>query len=115
MYNSFMNKLLIAFLLFFSLESLAQQDTTKWVRAFPITDYMLDASDSVKIVQVHLPPGVTIAEKQIGLLKGIYRDKHADTTAVGAGRCNLIKGDYYYFTINYKKSGKLPREGDLLL
>jgi len=114
MYNLFMNKLLLAFLLCFSLTCFSQKDTTKWVRAFPITGYMPDVSDSVKVVQVHLPNGVTIADKQLGLLKGIYRDKHADTIAIGAGRCNLIKGDYYYFAINYKQSGQLPREGDLL-
>ena len=109
-----MNKLLLSLFLFISAEGFAQKDTTKWVRAFPITDYMKDIGDSIKIVQVHLPDGVTIAEKQIGLLKGMYRDKHSDTMTIGAGRCNLIKGDYYYFTINYKQSGKLPKEGDLL-
>jgi hypothetical protein len=113
-YNFFMNKLLLALCFFFSLTSFGQKDTTKWVRAFPITDYMRDIGDSIKIVQVNLPSGVKIAEKQIGLLKGIYRDKHSDTIVIGAGRCNLIKGDYYYFTINYKQSGTLPREGDLL-
>jgi len=114
MYNFFMNKLLLLTCFLFSLTSFSQKDTTKWIRAFPITDYMLDASDSVKIVQVRLPIGVKIAEKQIGLLKGMYHDKHSDTSTIGAGRCNLIKGDYYYFTINYKTSGRQPREGDLL-
>jgi hypothetical protein len=96
------------------LTGIAQNDTAKWVRAFPITDYMKDIGDSVKVVQVHLPDGVTIADKQIGLLRGIYRDKHSDTGLIGAGRCRLIKGDYYYFTIHYKQGGQLPREGDLL-
>jgi hypothetical protein len=108
-----MSKLLSALFVLFSLTSFGQKDTTKWVRAFPITDYMMDIGDSIKIVQVNLPAGA-IAEKQIGLLKGIYRDKHADTITIGLGRCNLIKGDYYYFTINYKQSGVLPRIGDLL-
>src|SRR6266542_2885579 len=109
-----MNKLLLLLFFFFSMKSFGRKDTTKWVRAFPITDYMMDVADSIKVVQVHLPDGVTIAEKQVGLLKGMYRDKHSDTMTIGAGRCNLIKGNYYYFTINYKQSGKLPREGDLL-
>ena len=109
-----MNKLFVPICLLFSLTLFSQKDTTKWIRAFPITDYIMDASDSVKIVQLHLPVGVKIADKQIGLLKGMYRDKHSDTTYIGAGRCNLIKGEYYYFTINYKQSGRQPREGDLL-
>jgi hypothetical protein len=50
----------------------------------------------------------------LGLLKGLYRDKNTDTATIGMGRCNLIKGTYHYFTINHKKSGVLPREGDLL-
>jgi hypothetical protein len=57
---------------------------------------------------------VVIKEKQLGLLKGIYRHKRSDTITIGSGRCNLIKGDYYYFTINYKQSGQPPQEGDLL-
>jgi hypothetical protein len=109
-----MNKLFLLLFFFSSANGFAQTDTAKWVRAFPITDYMKDIGDTIKIVQVHLPDGVTIADKQIGLLRGMYRDKHADTALIGAGRCHLIKGDYYYFTINYKKSGVQPREGDLL-
>ncbi|HMK24490.1 MAG TPA: hypothetical protein VK483_00570 [Chitinophagaceae bacterium] len=109
-----MNKLLLVLFFFFPLSSFGQKDTTKWVRGFPITDYMPDIGDSVKVVQIKLDGGTKLVEKQIGLLKGIYRDKHADTATIGTGRCNLIKGDYYYFTINYKQSGKLPRAGDLL-
>lgn len=93
---------------------LAQPDTSKSLRAFPITNYMVDASDSVKIVQLHLYDGTTVSEKQIGMLRGVFKSEKSDTTVIGYGRCNLIKGDYYYFTINYKKSGLLPKEGDLL-
>jgi hypothetical protein len=109
-----MKRLVLPFFLLISIAGLGQSDSSRSIRAFPITGYMLDASDSVKIVQLHLPTDVRIADKQIGLLKGIYRDAHADTGAIGTGRCNLIKGDYYYFTINYRKSGQIPREGDLL-
>ena len=109
-----MKKLLLVLFYIASMKTFGQKDTTRWVRAFPITNYIVDASDSIKIVQVHLPDGVTFADKQLGLLKGMYRDKHADTMTIGTGRCNLIKGNYYYFTINYKQNGKLPREGDLL-
>ena len=109
-----MKKGLFLLFLFTALHSFAQTDTSKIVRAFPITDYMVDLNDSIKIVQVKLPEGVTIAEKQLGLLRGMYRDKPADTTTIGVGRCHLIKGDYYYFTINTKKSGIQPREGDLV-
>jgi hypothetical protein len=109
-----MNKLFLSAFFFFALTCFGQKDTTKWVRALPITDYMMDMGDSIKIVQIKLPDGTRIAEKQVGLLKGIYRENYADTMTIGAGRCNLIKGDYYYFTINYKESGRLPREGDLL-
>ncbi len=118
-----MKKVLFILFLFTTVHSLAQPDTSKLVRAFPITDYMVDLPivgddtnniDSIKIVQLKLPVGVTIAEKQLGVLRGMYRDKHADTTTIGVGRCHLIKGDYYYFTINNKKSGVKPRAGDLV-
>jgi hypothetical protein len=100
--------------IFFSLKAFTQPGASRWVRAFPVTGYFNDIGDSIKVVQVRLPDGVTVPEKQLGLLRGIYRDKHSDTVVIGAGRCHLIKGDYYYFTINYKQSGRQPREGDLL-
>lgn len=105
-----MKKLL--FLVFFlvSFTVFGQEDTTKWLRAFPITDYITPLTDTVKLVQVHLPDGLTMRNKQPGLLKGIYRGQHADTITIGSGRCNLIKGNYYYFTIDFLKSGKQPRE-----
>lgn len=92
----------------------SQTATTQSPRAFPITNYMVDLNDSIKIVQILLGEETTIAEKQVGLLKGRYRDQKSDTATIGIGRCNLIKGTYYYFTINYQQSGVIPREGDLL-
>lgn len=108
-----MNKLWLLIFCFLGTQSFGQTET-KWLRGFPITTYIVDLSDSIKIVQIKLPQGTSVPEKQVGLLKAIYRDKASDTVNIGAGRCNLIKGDYYYFTINYKKSGRLPQEGDLL-
>ncbi|MEI9910508.1 MAG: hypothetical protein WDO71_13070 [Bacteroidota bacterium] len=103
-----MNRSLLLLCIFFSAKCFAQADTAKWVRAFPVTGYMVDVSDSIKLVQVQLPDGVTIPEKQAGVLRGIYRDTRADTIVIGTGRCNLIKGNYYYFTVNYKQSGSSP-------
>ena len=99
------------------------QDTTQVVRAFPITDYMVDLNDSIKLVQLQLPDRISIPEKKLGVLKGMYRDKRSDTITIGVGRCQLsfvgvntnkLAGDYYYFAINYKKSGTQPRSGDLI-
>lgn len=109
-----MKKILLLLFLLAGAVGYSQQDTSRLLRAFPITDYITDLGDSVKVVQLLLPDDVTIAEKQIGLLRGLYRDKHADTVTIGAGRCQLIKGQYYYFTVDYKASGTAPREGDLL-
>ena len=107
-----MKQLLFLLLLLATLQSNAQDN--QQVRAFPITDYMVDLNDSIKLVQLQLPDAVSVPEKKLGLLKGIYRDKQADTAMIGAGKCQLIKGDYYYFAINHKKSGLQPRAGDLL-
>ncbi len=109
-----MKKVLLFVFLFAGGRCIAQADTTKWVRAFPVTDYMVDLNDSIKVVQVYLPGGPLLKEKQPGLLRGVYKDGKADTAEIGAGRCHLIKGDYYYFTINYKESGITPKENDLL-
>lgn len=104
----------IAFLSLCSCLSIAQTDTSKLLRAFPVTDYLVELSDSVKIVQLHLPDGPAIKDKQIGLLRGVYNNVHSDTSMIGAGRCHLIKGNYYYFSINHKTSGRIPKENDLL-
>lgn len=92
----------------------AQPDTGRVLRAFPITDYMLDLNDSVKLVQVELPDDLQIKDKQIGLLRGTYQEGLADTAQKGYGRCQLIKGNFYYFTISGNSSGSAPKKGDLL-
>ena len=107
----------IAFLLLWiisSLASLAQPGENKMVRAFPITDYITPISDSVKLVQVHLPGNPIIKDKQPGILKAVYKTSKEDVVEKGTGRCNLIKGDYYYFTIDISKSKLQPEGGDLL-
>jgi hypothetical protein len=100
--------------LFFTVLCSAQTDTTQWVRAFPITNYITKLNDSVNVVQVYLPEGPVLKEKQLGLLRGVYMDKHSDTVIIGAGRCHLIKGTYYYFSINSRQSGRTPKENDML-
>ncbi|HEX7845041.1 MAG TPA: hypothetical protein VF476_04510 [Chitinophagaceae bacterium] len=105
---------ILSFLLLVSCLCVAQKDTSKWVRAFPITNYTVELNDSVRLVQLYLPVGPVIKEKQVGILKGVYQASHADTSTIGSGRCNLIKGDYYYFSINHKKTDRQPKENDLL-
>jgi len=112
--NIMKKTVIVLFLLSFSSLCFAQNDSSKWVRAFPVTDYMVELSDSVKLVQVHLPNGPVLKEKQMGLLRGVYNTAHSDTSMIGSGRCNLIKGDYYYFTIDNKTSRRIPKENDLL-
>ncbi len=90
------------------------QDSTKTLWAFPITDYMVDLNDSTRLVQIQLPDAFTIKEKQLAIIKGVYTTSHSDTAQKGYGRCNLIKGDYYYFTIGNNKSGQAMKQGDLL-
>lgn len=103
--------------LFFMLHVLsasAQKENDKWIRAFPVTDYMIDLNDSVKLVQVELPEDLAFKEKQLGLIRGVYVSSHADTVQKGYGRCQLIKGNYYYFAISSNNSGIAIKEGDLL-
>lgn len=92
----------------------SQLKDNQWIRAFPITDYMVDINDSTKLVQLQLPANTIIKEKQLGLLRTTFTENVDDDLEIGAGRCYLIKGEFYYFAINYKKSKKLPKAGDLL-
>ncbi|HMU46012.1 MAG TPA: hypothetical protein PKC72_06570 [Chitinophagaceae bacterium] len=92
----------------------AQSDSTKQLRAFPVTDYIIDLNDSTKLVQLELPDGITIKYKQLGLIHGVYNSSSTDTVSKGFGRCYLIKGDYYYFAIGQNNSGISIKKGDLL-
>lgn len=92
----------------------AQSDTSKWLRGFPITDYMVDLNDSTKLVQLQMPDGLRAEDKQLGILYGIYRTSRDQAVEKGYGRCQLIKGDYYYFSIGHNKSGLPIESGDLL-
>ncbi len=99
---------------FMAVTACAQADTTKYLRGFPITGYMVELNDSAIVVQVMLPPGQVIKEKQLGLTRGVYRKDHTDTVQKGYGRCHLIKGPYYYFSISGNRSSVALKEGDLL-
>lgn len=109
-----MKKMILALLLVTAIAASGQTDTSKWLRAFPITDYIIDLNDSVKLVQVELPEGLSFSNKQLGLVRGVYTSEHHDTVQKGYGRCHLIKGNYYYFAIGNNTSGSPPKTGDLL-
>lgn len=112
--NFYMRKPLLAIFILFAIKLAAQKDTAKLLVGFPITDYMVDLNDSTKIVQV-IPGGLwEIRDKQLGLIKGIYRNGHPDTTTKGWGSCQLIKGEYYYFAIQCPKNALKLMAGDLL-
>ncbi len=100
---------------FFVIKTQAQVDTAgKWLRAFPITDYIVDLNDSVKLVQIELPDGLLIKDRQLGLMQGVYENRPYDTARKGYGRCHLIKGNYYYFAIGNNTSSFPLKGGDLL-
>ena len=93
----------------------AQPDTAnKLLRAFPITDYMVDLNDSTRLVQLEMPENLKLKDKQIGLLYGIYEKSAASAVQKGYGKCQLIKGNYYYFAISNNTSGLALAKGDLL-
>lgn len=94
----------------------AQTDSIKMAHAFAITDYMQPLNDSMTVVQVQLPDAspVHIPEKLMGVLKHRYENgTPLDTGMIGYGRCQLVKGDYYYFALKLQK-GQRPAAGDLL-
>jgi len=93
----------------------SQKDSVEVLMAYRITDYTVKLNDSVTLVQINLPDAlpISINEKQIGILKHRYENGELDTNLIGWGRCNLIKGNYYYFSI-HKYSDEEPGQGDLL-
>lgn len=109
-----MRKLIFLSLFFQSFSLYAQTDTTKWLRAFPITDYMIDLNDSTRLVQLQLPDDLPLKDKQLGIIYGVYNGSKNETVQKGYGRCNLIKGNYYYFSIGNNTSGLALKKGDLL-
>jgi hypothetical protein len=93
--------------------SLAQQDKSKDIFAFRITDYTVKLDDSTVLVQVELSQGaVAIQQGQVGLLRANY--SNGDTLTIGSGKCHLIKGSYYYFAIHLTDNKRLPKKDDLI-
>lgn len=109
-----MKRILALLLLTASINCIAQEDTSKVLRAFPITDYILDLTDSSKLVQIEMPDVTKLAERQMGVLYGLYNGDREATMQKGYGRCHLIKGNYYYFAISNNSSRLEIKEGDLL-
>lgn len=111
-------KRLITLLLFISCiaTSYAAPDTSKnIIWAFPITSYIVDLKPGVKVVQIKLPASIKLPrDKQVGLLRGVALGSNIDTGKKGYGKCNLIKGQYNYFSIFMDSAAKKPKQGDLI-
>ena len=112
-----MRKLHILLILFLSSSQLlAQKDSVEKLIAFKITEYIKPLSDSTVVVQVIMRDAfpAVINDKQLGVLYHAYKSgTKLDTATIGWGRCNLIKGEYYYFGIRLKKNQQLS-EGDII-
>ena len=109
-----LSKLPVLLILFFSSNQLlAQKDSVEKIFAFKITDYIKLLTDSSSAVQVFKPAvlPVAISDKQLGVLYHAYKSgTKLDTAMIGWGRCNLIKGAYYYFGIRLKKISNHQKE-----
>ncbi|MBL0146667.1 MAG: hypothetical protein IPP48_13940 [Chitinophagaceae bacterium] len=110
-----MNKLIVTLIAFLCLVNANAQTNNADVFIFPITNYITAANDSITVVQVEMPNSTfVLEEKQMGLVKHNFSNNKTDTANIGWGRCQLIKGNYYYFGIRlYNKSIK-PVASDLL-
>lgn len=90
-----------------------QAQWTKQI-AFPITSYIVNAGDSVTIIQVKLPQGFSIKEKTYGLVRSVFNSPGDSVITVGSGRCSLIKSEYCYYGLLNKYMPRKPVAGDLL-
>ena len=109
-----MQRIFIIALLSVSSVCMGQTDSSKWLRAFPVTDYMVDLNDSTKLVQLNMPQGQDAYVNQLGVLYGIYKESANEAVQKGYGRCHLIKERYFYFAIGNNTSGMPVKSGDLL-
>ena len=109
-----MRPFLVMFIILFSVNLSIAQTEGKWLRAFPVTDYMVDLDDSTLLVQLEMPEGFVIPDKQLGVLYGVYNGEAGETVQKGYGRCHLVKGVYHYFTIRNNRSGLPVNPRDLL-
>lgn len=106
---------MLLFAVLFTASVNAQDNKDKILRSFPITDYITAGNDTMDIVQLYIPNNKGyMVNKQVALLKGIAQGEKRDTADKGAARCNLIKGDYYYFGISTPRGGSKPKPGDLM-
>lgn len=96
--------------------SFAQQDRSKELFAFRITDYFVKLDDSTMLVQTEMTDGsVGIAEGLVVILKPNNNTATTiDTAVIGWGKCGLIKGAYNYFRIHLANNKRLPKKDDLL-
>jgi len=95
----------------------AQKDSVERIFAFKITDYMKPLTDSSSIVQIIKPASlpVNINEKQVAILRHCYKTGETlDTASIGWAKCQLIKGEYYYFVLRPDNSSQVASGGDLL-
>lgn len=109
-----MQKVFLLLSFFLTTFTNAQNDTSQILRAFPVTDYMVDLNDTTKLLQLEMPEGLTLKNKQLGLIYGVYKTSRDEAVQKGYGQCQLIKGQYYYFAISHNTSGLDIKKGDLL-
>lgn len=86
----------------------------KLVMGFPVTDYITNSGDSVTIVQVMLPEGMDIKEKTACIVKSLYQNEGDVVKTIASGRCQLIKGRYFYFGLSARETSRKPAAGDML-
>jgi hypothetical protein len=89
---------------------------TKQLFLFLFSSYIQKVNDSLAIVQVELPTFSVfdIKANTVGLLTHQYNATlDYDSTTIGYGKCNLIKGKFHYFGIHLHKN-QTPKEGDIL-
>ncbi len=104
---------LLVLLLHFSITIFAQK-IDKEIFAFPISEYIINSNDSVSIIQVQIQNAfIKIDSNQVGLLKHNFSN-NKENTEIGFGRCNLIKGTFYYFGIRLVNTTDKPMKNDLV-
>ncbi len=106
--------ILLSVLLLSKVFAQTQNKTVIISKKINLVDY--NEKDSVKIIYIELPifNAITLKEKTLGaIFKSFENDQNNLDSIIAYGRCNLIKGDKYYFGIHLKGNNKIEN-GDII-
>jgi hypothetical protein len=88
----------------------------KMLVRIPISSVTTTENDTISIAMIRLSAftNLIIKEQTTVVVHHVFvTNKDEDTTIIAKGKCQLIKGQYYYFGVRHK-ANEIPQQGDIL-